>query len=231
MSSNNIGMNLDRFRILTEGITRDGVDCHTVGPEYGGGNAIELESGLFLYSLVRRFNPITVIETGSHWGFASSCIAAALADMEESYPLGRTLTTIDVNAYDGRARRLWERIGVGHLVRQYIGDARGWEGDKDFPKKVVQSLCGRPIDFLWLDADHSAESVIAEWEQYAPCLNRQEAIVAFHDTRLDPRESEGIRQILTQNMHPLPEYRFHSYTPLRNFRGLDFLFLTNEVPA
>lgn len=224
-------MNLDRFRILTEGITKDGVDCHTVGEQFGGGNAIELESAIFLYGLVRRFNPVTVVETGTHHGLSSSFIASALADTEASYPLGRMLHTIDVNDYDGKARRLWERIGVSHVTRQHVGDARGWEGQADFPKTVIAALNGRPIDVAYFDADHSAESVIAEWRQFAPYLNREKCLVIFHDTRLDPRESEGIRQILMGNLHPLPEYRYHSYTPLRNFRGLDFLFLTNEVPA
>lgn len=212
-------MNIDRWKILLEGAEPDGCSCTTVGREYGNGNAIELETGLLLYALVRRIDPTVVVETGTHWGFSSACIASALQDMEEMYPRDRKLHTIDANDYGGKAGSLWAGIGVYQRVWPYIGDATA-------PVPLAES---RPIDFLWLDADHSAEAVIAEWQQFAPRLNRKEAYVGFHDTRLDPREAEGIRRIIAEQMHPIPEYAEIHHLALRNMRGFDLFQLRASV--
>ncbi|NBW15992.1 MAG: class I SAM-dependent methyltransferase [Caulobacteraceae bacterium] len=212
-------MNISRFARLFDNIEKDGVDCHTVAKEHGNGNAIEAESGLLLYSMVHRFNPTTVVETGTHWGFSSACIACGLHDLESAYPRGRRLHTIDSSAYDGKPELLWKSIGVDSMISHYIADSR--TGEANLPPNTV-------IDFLYLDADHSAESVVAEWEQLAPMLSRHRALVAFHDTRLDPREADGIKQILAGNMAPLPDYKFVGWLPIRNYRGIDFLLLSNE---
>jgi len=93
---------LNRLSVLLSEVTKDGTDTHTSKAEYGGGNSIEVDSALFLMGLVHRFNPLTIVETGTHWGFSSSFLATALAWHEESYPRQRQLHTIDVSCYEGR---------------------------------------------------------------------------------------------------------------------------------
>ena len=180
-------LQLSKLIHLTTGITADGVDCLSAPTEYGNGNAIEVESAIYLYATVLRFNPTVVVETGTHWGYSSSFILCALNDKESVYPKNRHLYTIDSSAYEGKPEKLWANLGVSHLATHFIADSR--ESGHLIPND-------RPIDFLWLDADHSAESVVAEWEQFAPRLNPYRALIGFHDTRLDPREAEGIKQIL-----------------------------------
>lgn len=46
--------------------------------------------------------------------------------------------------------------------------------------RVESLLDGRPLDFLFIDGDHSREGVWADFELYAP-LVRPGGIVAFHD--------------------------------------------------
>jgi len=90
--------------------------------------------------------------------------------------------------------------------------------------------------------------VVAEWNAFAPFLNPKRCLVAFHDTRLDPREAVGVKRIhdrLTLGDERLflpelrdamtfdtgvylPDYKYVSLMPLRNMRGLDILFLSNE---
>lgn len=231
-------IDLRRLQILTDDSPFDGVDCYTPATEFGGGNAIEVETGLFLYALVRRTAPRVVVQTGTHWGYSAAWIACALADNVEGFPEDLKqerrghLWTVDVNAYEDRADRLLSRLGVRDYVTLLYGDSRGpdFTGEGAGMTSAVQmpELPG-PIDFLYLDADHGDFSVKAEWRFLAPLLNREEAFVGFHDTRLDPREAKGIREILDERLYPLPEYQHIAHTGMRNMRGLDFFQLRREV--
>ncbi len=233
---------LNRLQILLEGTEKDGTDTHTAGHEYGGGSAVEVESGEFLCALVKRFNPITVIETGTHRGFSSGWIATALAWHEESYPRSRKLITVDVNNYERRGESLWERLVVSHLVQRVIGDAR----EPETIQRAMEHMAG-PVDFAWIDDDHGTDTVLREWNQWSPLFNNRNCIVVFHDTRLDPREGVAVKCIydhlmydLFPNSYPVPEvpegcekprptpHTHVALLPLRNMRGLDVLYLSND---
>lgn len=47
--------------------------------------------------------------------------------------------------------------------------------------RLREALAGRPVDFLFIDGDHSYEGVKQDFDMYAP-LVRPGGIVAFHDT-------------------------------------------------
>jgi predicted O-methyltransferase YrrM len=51
--------------------------------------------------------------------------------------------------------------------------------------KVSRILEGRQLDFLFIDGDHSYESVKADFECYAPFV-RTRGVVAFHDIAMGP---------------------------------------------
>lgn len=56
-------------------------------------------------------------------------------------------------------------------------------GDSHLPETrdaVTAALAGRPIDFLFIDADHTYEGVRKDYELYAP-LVRGGGVIAFHD--------------------------------------------------
>jgi predicted O-methyltransferase YrrM len=59
---------------------------------------------------------------------------------------------------------------------------------------------GRPIDFLFVDGDHSYEGVIKDWELYYPLLSKN-AFVAFHDTGW----AEGVQRVVAENVVPMSE--------------------------
>lgn len=62
---------------------------------------------------------------------------------------------------------------------------------------IIQSyLQGRPVDFLYIDADHSYEGVKADYEIWTP-LVRPGGLVGFHDTNHPP-----VRQLLQEKNHP-----------------------------
>jgi predicted O-methyltransferase YrrM len=204
------GMNTERLAVLLDFASVTG-DVLAPSQQFGSG-AIEVETGLFLYSLVRRMRPRLVVETGTHWGYSGAWIASAIADNADVYPEypGR-LVTIDCNAYQERAEARWERLGVANFVTRYIGESNKW----DVPVEV------KDIDLLWLDSDHAAEQVWGEWDCLAPRL-APDAVVVFHDTWLDPRVSEGIRTIIEEKRGPCGQTNF-SHWRFPNMRGLDLL--------
>lgn len=50
----------------------------------------------------------------------------------------------------------------------------------DFKRKVIESLNGNPVDFLFIDGDHTLEGVRADYNDYHE-LVRPGGIIAFHD--------------------------------------------------
>jgi predicted O-methyltransferase YrrM len=51
-------------------------------------------------------------------------------------------------------------------------------------ERVRRLTAGRPVDFLFIDADHSYDSVKRDFELWSP-LVRSGGIVAFHDVKPD----------------------------------------------
>lgn len=210
-------MNLEAWKILMEGSTPDGVDNHSVAPEYGNGSAIEQETSIFLYGLVRRLHPAIIFETGTNWGYSSACLALGLVDAAKDYPnqLGH-LYTVDSSGYDGKPEALWEKIGVNRVITHY----------------VENSWSCKPIapwaDLIFFDADHSAEEIIKEFINWFPYMNVNGCWTAWHDTRLDKRAAPGIQAIL--DMKDLWETKYNTVqrVHMRNFRGLDLAQFRND---
>lgn len=190
---------------------KDNVSCLSANPRFGSG-AIEVETGNFLYSLVRRIKPLCVVQTGTHWGYSSGWIASALADNYADYPdCGKPcLYTWDGNDYEGKADALLSAMGVREFVELIVGDSR--TNEEPHRGKDASSLPA--INFLFLDADHGTDAVLEEWERFSPYL-APSALIGFHDTTLDPRESEAVRLIEERTGYPVLK--------LRNLRGFDLM--------
>lgn len=220
-------MNFDRLKYLTQGMEYDGVSCLSPSQSLGPAS-IEVETGNLLYAAVRRIKPLCVVQTGTHWGFSSAWIACALEENHRDYEhFGKPrLYTWDGNDYDGKADALLHQLGVREYVELVIGDSRTNDGEH----RGLDAAGLPPIDFLFLDADHGTDAVLEEWARFSPHLNKEKAVVGFHDTTLDPREAEGIRRIMTDSTLRLntPLYRHYELFAMRNLRGLDLLLLTNE---
>ena len=118
-------------------------------------------------------------------------------------------TALEIGAYKGGTFFLFSRVaapdallvnldlppwpaGMGHplwrdkLFRSYaraqqrIELVRGDSHQPDLVAKVRQLLAGRQIDFLFIDGDHSYDSVKTDFEFYSPLVAR-DGLIAFHD--------------------------------------------------
>lgn len=164
---------------------------------FGGGWAVELEVGEFLNALVRMTKPEVVVETGTHKGFSTLMIASAL----KANGRGR-LYTFDL--VDHGVTKECEQFGLASVVHFMKGDSAA----------SISSLSPRVknIDFLWLDADHSAEAVLKELNAALSML-RSGTLVAFHDIITDPREAQAVAEIRKR----FPTWEYMNFITARGF--------------
>jgi predicted O-methyltransferase YrrM len=133
---------------------------------------------LGLVERVRALRPARVCEIGPYLGGTSFLFArAAAADA--------TMVLLDHKMDRARAGAL-RRLGQ---PGQRVVCIRGDSHDPAVRRRVAAALEG-PADFLFIDGDHSAAGVEADWRDYAP-LVRAGGLVAFHDIVLDHRARFG----------------------------------------
>ena len=117
-----------------------------------------------LVALVEDLAPDVVLEIGSMWGDTLEAWKAAAPDA--------TLISISLSGgpYGGGAVR--EGITDHHLdLDSHSSETR---------ERVLEILAGRPVDFLFIDGDHSYSGVSQDFAMYGS-LVRKGGIVALHD--------------------------------------------------
>lgn len=134
-----------------------------------------------LVARVRRLRPRTVLEIGTHRGGTLFCWAAVAAPdarlVSVDLPNDREAlgtTAADRARFAGFLRR-------GQSLESLVADSQRDE-TRD---RVVHALGGRPVDFLWIDADHRLAGVTRDWELYGP-LVRPGGLIGFHDIHPNP---------------------------------------------
>lgn len=108
---------------------------------------------------------------------------------------------LEIGVYGGGSFALWcqlatgKKIGIdsgsiGGPIHQRVGDFRARFGDvfvlkgdshdESTRQQVVTILNGEPLDFLFIDGDHTFEGVRMDFEMYSP-LVRSGGWIGFHD--------------------------------------------------
>ncbi len=88
----------------------------------------------------------------------------------------------------GRLRRwAYRHCGLsGQNIRILEGDSHS----RETRERIAAALGGRPLDYLFIDGDHSYAGVSRDFELYAPLVARA-GWIAFHDIVDGPTESVG----------------------------------------
>ncbi len=128
---------------------------------------------LLYYTLLCSLPPSdpVVVETGTNRGFSTIVLAQALIDAGA----GGVVRTIDIDPEVVElARRHAAQAGVAGRIRFHVGDSR------DF----LATLAGEVdhVDFAFLDGDHRAEAVAAEFERLYPLVTACDGKVFFDNT-------------------------------------------------
>lgn len=80
---------------------------------------IEIETGEFMYAMVRMLKPMHVLETGTHWGIGAAYMGVALKDNGQGM-----LDTIEfLPEIYSRAKKRMEDLGLSEFVHCWLGDA------------------------------------------------------------------------------------------------------------
>jgi len=130
-----------------------------------------------LVECLQSLAPRTVVEIGTHKGGNSFLFCHALPSVQR---------VIGVDLCVQNAAKLIYFAGPGQ-------DYRALHGDSQTPKmrnRVIQKLFRRPLDFLFIDGDHSYQGVVADFSLYAP-LVRSGGMIALHDIVPDHRTRHG----------------------------------------
>ena len=171
------------------------------GYSYG---PVELEVGRLWYSLVMLHRPQFVLETGTHQGYSTACIAAALRLLGGK----RQVVTIDPEPL----AQVWADTGLDAnitLVKKRSQDA----------KPDVDALMGEHLfDMLVLDSDHHYETIMDEIMIYEPML-RDGGLMLFHDTLFFDGVGLAVEQVYANprfETMTLDTPRHHEYNTLRS---------------
>lgn len=126
--------------------------------------AIDVESGEFLYGLIRMIKPKCVIETGTFEGFSAVYIAQGLKDNGFGF-----LWTIDHKDYD--AKKIFEDHNVDEKIKMLIGHS------PDVLEKIVSE---NEINLVFLDNGHTYKNLTSELEISHKHLKKDSYIIG-HD--------------------------------------------------
>ena len=107
----------------------------------------------------------------------------------------------EVLVIDDGMRRLWDWKDWAREAESYL---RWLEGSSQDPLIIGGAENLAPYDFLFIDGDHTYESVRADWDNYYPMV-REGGFIALHD--ILPRPGYGV-SLLWEQIKALPGTRW-----------------------
>lgn len=158
------------------------------------------EIGRFLYQIVRLLRPARAIETGAFIGYSSLCIGQAMEDngggVLESFDLfidrpeyASPVLGPSPNAL-AAARGHADRAGLGHRIAFHAGDSAPTI-DRVFAERPG------PVQFAFIDGDHTMRGAQADWLAVDRVL-APGGVAVFHDTMPDACGWCGPRWLLEE---------------------------------
>jgi predicted O-methyltransferase YrrM len=155
--------------------------------------SMRLDEAAYLYRLVRETEPRNAVEIGRFRGGSTFLIATALDDgVLHSYDV-EIRQGIPGDTLDQQLIAALERYGLDDRVELHVADSR----------TALQPET--PIDFLFVDGDHSEPGVQADFERWAPLLSVGGHLL-FHDavdtTDFVPTAARGPARVVSTISEP-----------------------------
>jgi predicted O-methyltransferase YrrM len=145
---------------------------------------------LTIYNLARQCRGRVFVEIGSYYGASASFIASGIRRSR----VGGTLYCVDTWQNDTMpdwSRDTFERFSANtRPYRDIIVPLRG--------KSTEVAKCfNEPVDFLFIDGDHSYEAVKADVRAWLPKLSSN-AVIVFHDIGW----AKGVQKVVAEEVAP-----------------------------
>lgn len=161
--------------------------------------ALSPDQGQFLKSLVCNFNPQTVVEIGSYTGISTIWLASGLEQIGSK----ATVHAIDIFTeifpwppyhyeYVGDTLELAQSCaaaaGLSHRIQFHKSDSK-------YMAEKLHSIIQQPIDFLFIDGDHSVKGCLTDLLLYYPYVSVGGYII-LHDINPEFCGCPGPRYVL-----------------------------------
>jgi predicted O-methyltransferase YrrM len=134
------------------------------------------ERGILIYSLIKRYKLRSFLEVGFGRGLSAICAAKAFHDIGTD----GTVTTIDLEFDQTHLKRLAEAF-----PKEWLQKIDLKQGDS---RQVLKELTG-PWDIVYIDGDHRAAGVQADWDLIKSKWN---SICVFDDYHLPTKKEKDI---------------------------------------
>lgn len=177
--------------------------------------SVEVEVGRLWRSFTRLLRPRRVLETGTHLGYSTTCIALALREMTAIDSLSREVVSMDCALLP----HLWENHDVARFIRWMHTSSIDAVNLRD-----PRIYTGEPFDLLVLDSDHAYETIIFELIAFEPLLRPGGAIL-LHDSLYFDGVGHAVRQLMTNPRFEcvtLPSPRTHE--PPQRCPGITIIY-------
>lgn len=133
----------------------------------------------YMLGVVAELQPRVILEIGTRNG-------ATLWGMAQAAP-GAVLVSVDPT----NERRHFEQLIPGAELHAIAGDSH----DLGTLLRVQFALAGRPVDFLFVDGDHTEQGCRADVDDYAPLLSPS-GLLCLHDVALHcPEQHVGVQPV------------------------------------
>jgi cephalosporin hydroxylase len=139
---------------------------------------------LELLERVRSLRPATVLEIGSANGGTTILFSRIIE-------AGAKMISLDLSFDEGRKEAVKILVGRGVDLHCLRADSHS----ADTVRAVQALLSSRPVDFLFIDGDHSYEGVRSDYQMYSP-LVRGGGLIALHDVVPDFRTRFGVQTVV-----------------------------------
>lgn len=130
--------------------------------------------------LVSSKSPKVIVEIGTYKG-------GTLFIWTRTNPQAELVVSIDLpggqygGGYDSRREKLYSLFAYDRPGTR-MKFIRGNSHESETAESLKRMLNGRPIDFLYIDADHTYTGVKTDFELYFPMVAKN-GIIGFHDIR------------------------------------------------
>ena len=149
-------------------------------PDFTGGVNIGDRKAIFF--LIRNFKPKSVLEIGTHIGASTVNIAAALKFNQTDCKIEPTFHTLDIKDVNSTSKKPWLDFGMNKSPLELIKNI-----DCDSFVRFITDMSinylektTHKYDFIFLDGDHSSQTVYQELPLALSKLNKG-GIILLHD--------------------------------------------------
>jgi cephalosporin hydroxylase len=139
---------------------------------------------LALLERVRSLRPATILEIGSANGGTTILFSRIIEP-------GTKMISLDLSFDEGRREAVKILVGRGVDLHCLRADSHS----AGTVREVQALLSSRPVDFLFIDGDHSYEGVRSDYRMYSP-LVASGGLIALHDVVPDFRTRFGVQTVV-----------------------------------